>query len=190
MKRYLRRSNNIPMAVLGWKSPNQKQTELENVRAWPRAALWASFGRSSASLRLSLSQPTGQSNSIWTHLFFQNLWSHIIDKTTNLQKMFYEGSSVGRGAVIDSSKILMYNKPCREKFRQGEVSFWTWKRVLLFRVLWLHLSSNERWTAVASLPKGGDGYEEVHRIRFAFPSTFDSIYDKSKLTAHTSKCSG
>ncbi len=44
--------------------------------------------------------------------------------------------------------------------------------------------------AVASLPKGGDGYEEVHRIRFAFPSTFDSIYDKSKLTAHTSKCSG
>lgn len=33
MKRYLRRSNNIPMAVLGWKSPNQKQTELENVRA-------------------------------------------------------------------------------------------------------------------------------------------------------------
>ena len=48
----------------------------------------------------------------------------------------------------------------------------------------------ERRTAVASLPKGGDGYEEVHRIRFAFPSTFDSIYDKSKLTAHTSKCSG
>ena len=33
MKRYLRRANNIPMAVLGWKSPNQKQTELENVRA-------------------------------------------------------------------------------------------------------------------------------------------------------------
>lgn len=30
MKRYLRRSNAIPMAVLGWKSPNQKQTELEN----------------------------------------------------------------------------------------------------------------------------------------------------------------
>lgn len=29
MKRYLRRSNNIPMAVLGWKSPNQKQAELE-----------------------------------------------------------------------------------------------------------------------------------------------------------------
>lgn len=29
-KRYLRRSNNIPMAVLGWKSPNQKQAELEN----------------------------------------------------------------------------------------------------------------------------------------------------------------
>lgn len=30
MKRYLRRSNDIPMAVLGWKSPNQKQKELEN----------------------------------------------------------------------------------------------------------------------------------------------------------------
>lgn len=30
MKRYLRRSNNIPMSVLGWKSPNQKQAELEN----------------------------------------------------------------------------------------------------------------------------------------------------------------
>ena len=31
MKRYLLRSNSIPMAVLGWKSPNQKQSELENV---------------------------------------------------------------------------------------------------------------------------------------------------------------
>lgn len=29
MKRYLRRSNNIPMAVLGWKSPVQKRHELE-----------------------------------------------------------------------------------------------------------------------------------------------------------------
>ncbi len=28
MKRYLYRSNNIPMSVLGWKSPNQKQREL------------------------------------------------------------------------------------------------------------------------------------------------------------------
>jgi len=28
MKRYLYRSNNIPMAILGWKSPNQKQREL------------------------------------------------------------------------------------------------------------------------------------------------------------------
>jgi len=28
MKRYLQRSNNIPMAVLGWKSPNQKHREL------------------------------------------------------------------------------------------------------------------------------------------------------------------
>ena len=30
MKRYLYRSNNIPMAVLGWKSPNQKHKELES----------------------------------------------------------------------------------------------------------------------------------------------------------------
>ena len=29
MQRYLRRSNNIPMAVLGWKSPAQKQRELK-----------------------------------------------------------------------------------------------------------------------------------------------------------------
>lgn len=29
MKRYLKRSNNIPMAVLGWKSPLQKRAELE-----------------------------------------------------------------------------------------------------------------------------------------------------------------
>ena len=29
MKRYLNRSNNIPMAVLDWKSPNQKHRELE-----------------------------------------------------------------------------------------------------------------------------------------------------------------
>ena len=28
MKRYLYRSNNIPMAVLGWKCPNQVQNEL------------------------------------------------------------------------------------------------------------------------------------------------------------------
>ena len=28
--------------------------------------------------------------------------------------------------------------------------------------------------AVASLPKGGDGYEEVHRICFSFP--FASMY--------------
>jgi transposase InsO family protein len=33
MKRYLRRSNSIPMAVLGWKSPNQMQLELENTCA-------------------------------------------------------------------------------------------------------------------------------------------------------------
>lgn len=30
IKRYLHRSNNIPMAVLGWKSPLQKRRELEN----------------------------------------------------------------------------------------------------------------------------------------------------------------
>ena len=30
MKRYLRRSNNIPMAVLGWMSPLQKRNELIN----------------------------------------------------------------------------------------------------------------------------------------------------------------
>ena len=29
MKRYLKRSNNIPMAVLGWKTPLQKRQELE-----------------------------------------------------------------------------------------------------------------------------------------------------------------
>ena len=29
MKRYLRRSNNIVMQVLGWKSPLQKRRELE-----------------------------------------------------------------------------------------------------------------------------------------------------------------
>ncbi len=29
LKRYLRRSNSIPMQVLGWKSPNQKHAELE-----------------------------------------------------------------------------------------------------------------------------------------------------------------
>lgn len=30
MKRYLKRSNNIPMSVLGWKTPLQKRAELEN----------------------------------------------------------------------------------------------------------------------------------------------------------------
>lgn len=32
MKRYLRRANNIPMAVLGWESPAQKQQELSAAR--------------------------------------------------------------------------------------------------------------------------------------------------------------
>lgn len=32
MKRYLRRSNRIPMSILGWKSPIQKRQELENAR--------------------------------------------------------------------------------------------------------------------------------------------------------------
>ena len=32
MKRYLRRSNRIPMSVLGWKSPIQKRQELEAAR--------------------------------------------------------------------------------------------------------------------------------------------------------------
>ena len=31
MKRYLRRSNNIPMSVLGWKSPTQRHSELEQL---------------------------------------------------------------------------------------------------------------------------------------------------------------
>ena len=32
MKRYLYRSNRIPMQILGWKSPLEKRTELENIR--------------------------------------------------------------------------------------------------------------------------------------------------------------
>ena len=36
MKRYLRRSNNIYMAVLGCKSPNRKQMEPELNRSWTR----------------------------------------------------------------------------------------------------------------------------------------------------------
>ena len=31
MKRYLKRSNNIPVSVLGWKSPLQKRAELEYI---------------------------------------------------------------------------------------------------------------------------------------------------------------
>ncbi|MCI6360349.1 MAG: integrase core domain-containing protein, partial [Eubacterium coprostanoligenes] len=31
MKQYLKRSNNIPMSVLGWKSPLQKRAELEYI---------------------------------------------------------------------------------------------------------------------------------------------------------------
>ena len=32
MKRYLRRSNRIPMSVLGWKSPVEKRREIEFAR--------------------------------------------------------------------------------------------------------------------------------------------------------------
>ena len=35
MKRFLRRSNNIPMSVLGWKSPNLRQQELSNAGNMP-----------------------------------------------------------------------------------------------------------------------------------------------------------
>ena len=31
MKQYLKHSNNIPMSVLGWKSPLQKRAELEYI---------------------------------------------------------------------------------------------------------------------------------------------------------------
>lgn len=34
MKRYLRRSNHIPMSVLGWRSPVEKRQELEAARLW------------------------------------------------------------------------------------------------------------------------------------------------------------
>lgn len=34
MKRYLRRSNRIPMSVLGWRSPIEKRQELEAARVW------------------------------------------------------------------------------------------------------------------------------------------------------------
>ena len=44
MRRYLRRSNRIPMSVLGWKTPIQKRRELE-------AAGFADFGRATPSLR-------------------------------------------------------------------------------------------------------------------------------------------
>ena len=64
------------------------------------------------------------------------------------------------------------------------------REFFLFQVLWLRLSSKERWTAVVPFPKGGGGYEEVHRICFSFPFAFDSIYDKSKLAAHVSKYGG
>ena len=55
MKRYLKRSNNIPMAVLGWKTPLQKRKELEN----------------------ALVSPTLR------YVLFS--WSLIIDKPTNFQ---------------------------------------------------------------------------------------------------------
>ena len=56
MKRYLRRANNIPMAVLGWNSPTQKHRELDARRFWLNSLL-----------------------------YFSVFWSHIIDKTTILQ---------------------------------------------------------------------------------------------------------
>ena len=34
MKRYLRRSNRIPMSVLGWRAPVEKRQELEAARVW------------------------------------------------------------------------------------------------------------------------------------------------------------
>lgn len=34
MKRYLRRSNRIPMSVLGWRSPVEKRQDLEAARVW------------------------------------------------------------------------------------------------------------------------------------------------------------
>ena len=60
MKRYLRRFNAVPMAVFGWKSPNQKHAELAN----------------------SVSYPTAK---VFTKLFpfFDTFCSLIIEKTTH-----------------------------------------------------------------------------------------------------------
>ena len=67
MKRYLRRSNRIPMSVLGWKTPIQKREELEAARfCWLQSGP-PSFRQQNRSPKTEL------------FLFFQ---SHIIDKPT------------------------------------------------------------------------------------------------------------
>ena len=72
---YLRRSNGIPMAVLGWKSPNQKHKEPEIICAWLSEA-FAFFSRGFA--------PPSECKSIYLNslLVFFLFQSHIIDKTT------------------------------------------------------------------------------------------------------------
>ena len=74
MKRYLRRSNNIPMAVLGWKSPVQKRKELEASRRCGRPVLLPPLGASPL--------PPGAKPSPKTVTPSPFLQSHIIDKYT------------------------------------------------------------------------------------------------------------
>ena len=75
MKQYLKRSNNIPMSVLGWKSPLQKRAELECIVDWS-CRQCDDF----TSLRSVSSSHCPFLN---TFLFLIS-WCHIIDKWTKL----------------------------------------------------------------------------------------------------------
>ena len=61
------------------------------------------------------------------------------------------------------------------------------REFFLFQVLWLHLSSKERWTAVVPFPKGGGCYAEIHKIYYLCYSHSNSFYIKSKITAPLDK---
>ena len=99
-------------------------------------------------------------------------------------------AACGGGSGIDILVFCCIIEPAGSNSGRARLHSELEREFFLFQVLWLRLSSKERWTAVASLPKGGDGYEEVHRICFSFPFAFDSIYYKSKLAAHVSKYGG
>ena len=94
MKRYLRRSNDIPMSVLGWKSPNARQREL-----CTRPKYLTQLG-ASPSLR-----------QIFQRSFLSLFRSHIIDKWTSASSIQNRLHRLTKSPTTNSDSPIIVRKP-------------------------------------------------------------------------------